>query len=364
VSREVDLIEEVARVRGLDRIPTRLPAIAPQSQPHAGEFERRVADTAVALGLSEALTYAFVARGDLEKVHAPAPIVRLSNPLSEERSVLRTSLVPALLDALGRARKRGELSVRLFSMGATFSTLVAKARTGTRARPEGDVGKLPDEPLRFAAVLAGPRREHLVLNPPDVDVYDGKALAFELVERLSGRKADVRLAQDRDSLPHLHPRGAAEVLVDGAIVGHFGPLHPDVLSAFDLGTSAVLVELDLEAVERLGNVTPRYRPIPRVPAITRDLSLLVTDDVLAGRVAEVLEKAAGELCESLEVVADFRGNPVPNGQRSLTFRVVYRDPNARRGGDEGKTLTDKDVEAVERRMLDTAKNELGATLRA
>lgn len=364
VSREVDLIEEVARARGLDRIPTRLPAIAPQSLPHAGEFERRVADTAVALGLSEALTYAFVSPSDLAKVGAPPAIVKLSNPLSEERSVLRTSLVPALLDALGRARRRGELSVRLFSLGATFSTLLAETRGGTRPRQDGDVGKLPDEPLGFAAVLAGPRREHLALNPPDVDVYDGKALALELVERLSGRKADVRLAPDRARSPLLHPRGSAEVLVEGAVVGRLGPLHPDVIAAFDLGASAVLVELDLEAVERLGSSTPRYRPIPRVPAITRDLSLVVKDDVMAGNVAEVLERAAGELCESLEVVADFRGSPVPSGQRSLTFRVVYRDPKARRGADDGKTLTDQDVDAVERRMLDSARNELGATLRA
>ena len=110
----------------------------------------------------------------------------------------------------------------------------------------------------------------------------------------------------------------------------------DVIAAFDLGSSAILVELDLEAVERLGAVTPRYRPIPRVPAVTRDLSLVVKDDVIAGKVAEVLERAAGELCESLEVVADFRGNPVPSGQRSLTFRVVYRDPKARRGESDGR----------------------------
>jgi phenylalanyl-tRNA synthetase beta chain len=254
--------------------------------------------------------------------------------------------------------------VRLFSLGATFATLVPSTRSGTRPRVEGDVGKLPDERLGFAAVLAGSRREHLVLNPPDVDVYDGKALALELVERLTGRQAEVRLAEDRASSSLLHPRGAAEVHVGDTLVGRLGPLHPDVVAAFDLGASAILVELDLEAVERLGAVTPRYRPIPRVPAVTRDLSLVVKDDVFAGKVAEVLERAAGELCESLEVVADFRGSPVPSGQRSLTFRVIYRDPKARRGEGDVKTLTDQDVDAVERRMLESAQSELGATLRA
>jgi len=105
------------------------------------------------------------------------------------------------------------------------------------------------------------------------------------------------------------------------------------------------------------------RPIPRLPAVTRDLSLVVTDETTAGRVAGVLEKAGGELCESIEVVAEFRGGSVPTGRRSLTFRVVYRDPKARGDAAEARTLTDPEVDAVEARMLEAARGELDATLR-
>jgi phenylalanyl-tRNA synthetase beta chain len=364
VAIEVDLIDEVSRVRGLDMIPTRLPAVAPQAPRKTGELERRVLDIAQALGLSEALTYAFVDPADLKRIHAPEPRVLVSNPLGEERSVMRTSLLPGLLSALGRARRRGEARVRLFSLGATFHEPVTATREGARPRLTEDIGTLPREQLWFSAVLAGPRLERLMLDPPDVDVYDAKALALELVERVTQQRATVRNAADPASLAHLHPRGAGDVLVGDVLVGRFGPLHPEVVDAFELGGQAQVVELDLDAVDGLGTSLPRYHTIPRLPAITRDLSLVVADAVLAGRVVDVLAGAGGEVCESIDVAAEFRGGSLPDGQRSLTFRVVYRDPKARRDADDARTLTDQEVDAIEARMLEAARSSLGAALRA
>jgi phenylalanyl-tRNA synthetase beta chain len=364
VAIEVDLIDEVSRVRGLDMIPTRLPAVAPQAPRKTGELERRVLDIAQALGLSEALTYAFVDPADLKRIHAPEPRVLVSNPLGEERSVMRTSLLPDLLSALGRARRRGEARVRLFSLGATFHEPVTATREGARPRLTEDIGTLPREQLWFSAVLAGPRLERLMLDPPDVDVYDAKALALELVERVTQQRATVRNAADPASLAHLHPRGAGDVLVGDVLVGRFGPLHPEVVDAFELGGQAQVVELDLDAVDGLGTSLPRYHTIPRLPAITRDLSLVVADAVLAGRVVDVLAGAGGEVCESIDVAAEFRGGSLPDGQRSLTFRVVYRDPKARRDADDARTLTDQEVDAIEARMLEAARSSLGAALRA
>jgi phenylalanyl-tRNA synthetase beta chain len=363
VTIEVDLIDEVSRVRGLDAIPTRLPAVAPQAPRRTGELERRVLESTQALGLSEALTYAFVDPRDLERVHAPEPVVRVSNPLGEERGVMRTSLLPGLLGSLGRARRRGEGRIRLFSMGATFHAPVLAPSDGPRPRLSEDVGVLPSERLALAAVLAGPRVERLVLDPPEVDVYDAKSLALELVERLTNRSATVRLATGSDGVPHLHPRGAAIVFVGDVRVGHFGPLHPEVVDAFELGSTAQVVELDLEEVERLGALIPRYRTIPRLPAVTRDVSLVVGEEVNAGRVLDVLARAGGELCESIEIAAEFRGASLPAGSRSLTFRVVYRDPKAQQNADDARTLTDQEVDAVATRMLEAAQSELGATLR-
>jgi len=360
---EVDLIEEVARIRGLDNIPTVLPAIPPQVPRTSDRLNRAAARVAVELGLSEALTYSFVAARDLAAVHAPPSVVTLTNPLSEDRSVLRTSLLPGLFEALRRARRRGERRVQLFSLGAVFLP-VGTPRERSDARPEllQDDIRLPYERPSFAAVLAGPRDAHLELKPSDVDVYDAKAIALEIVERLCARKADVVRAE-RSALPHLHPRGAGWIRVAGKTIGHFGPVHPDVVEAMDLDGSALVVEVDLAAIEALGRVTPHYRPIPKLPAISRDLSLVVGDLVPAADVASAIARFGGELCESVEIATEFRGGSVPAGHRSLTFRVVYRDPKARRNEEEARTLTDREVDDVQARVLQAAASELGVTLR-
>jgi len=119
----------------------------------------------------------------------------------------------------------------------------------------------------------------------------------------------------------------------------------------------------LDALERWGKAVPQFRPIPRLPPVTRDLSLVVSDATLAGKVGELLEHAGGELCESVELLALFRGGSLPTGQKSLTFRVVCRDPKARTLADEARTLTDKEVDEVQARMLKVAQAEFGATLR-
>ena len=363
VTREVDLIEEVCRVRGLDAIPARLPAVIPQPPRTTGKLEREVGAAAVALGLSEAVTYAFVSESDLEKVRAPKPSVRLTNPLSEERNVMRTSLLPGLLEALRRARRRGETRARLFTLGSCFGALVSETVSGTRPRLQADVGTLPREELCFAAVLAGPRREYLSLKPEEVDVYDAKGLALELIERVSGKQAEVRLAPADAKPGHLHPRGASDIWVGQALLGRLGPLHPDVVDALDLGVGAQIVELDLEAVQRLGKAVPQFRAIARLPPVTRDLSLVVSDAVGAGKVSDVLVQAGGPLCESIELLGLFRGGSVPEGQKSLTYRVICRDPKARTLAEEARTLTDKEVDEVQSRMLKAAQAEFGATLR-
>lgn len=364
ISIEQDLVEEVARIRGLDNIPTVIPAIPPQQPRSSGQLERRAARIAVELGLSEALTHAFVAPSDLRGLQAPAPIVTLQNPLSEDRSVLRTSLAPGLLEALRRSRRRGEARVRLFTIGALFLPVKGDyPASEARVRLPEDEGKLPYEQPSFSCVLAGPRSEYLTLKPEDVDVYDAKAIALEMVERMTSRRVQVKFLGATERTAHLHPRGAGAVTVDGVEVGIFGPLHPDVVEHFDLDGGAQLIELNLATIEALGQVTPRYRAIPKLPAITRDLSLVVSDVTPAAKVGDAILHAAGELCESVELAAEFRGGSVPEGHRSLTFRVVYRDPKARTAPDAARTLTDKEIETIQAKALEKASQDLGATLR-
>ncbi|HXS17762.1 MAG TPA: phenylalanine--tRNA ligase subunit beta, partial [Polyangiaceae bacterium] len=299
---EQDLIEEIARVRGLDNIPTVLPAIPPQTPRTSGDLERLAARVAVEIGLSEALTHAFVAAPDLAALHAPLPIITLVNPLSEDRSVLRTSLAPGLIEAVRRSRRRGEPRIQLFTIGAIFLPNAPEhAPSSARVRQKEDLVGLPYEQPTFTAILAGPRDEYMSLKPEQLDIYDAKAIAVEMVERMTKKRARVAHVGRTPQTEHLHPRGAATITVDDKPVGVFGPLHPDVVEYFDMDGPALLVELNLAAIEALGTVVPRYRPIPKLPAVTRDLSLVVEDKTPADRVVELLLQASGDICEIVDI---------------------------------------------------------------
>jgi phenylalanyl-tRNA synthetase beta chain len=342
VSREVDLIEEVARVRGYDGIPAELPAVPPSRDtgPHEG-LARRAREAGVAMGLSEAISQSFVAPADLAAVRAPAPAVRLHNPLNEERSVMRTSLLPGLLHAVARARRHGERDARLFTVGSLF--LASK----------GDA--LPVERLAFAAVLAGSRPAWLT-RPEAVDVWDAKGLVEGLVARMLRREASVQAATAGERPPHLHPRGAAFVGVDGKRVGSLGPLHPDVLDAFELDESVLVVEVDLFALDALGVQPTRFAMLPRFPASTRDISVVVGDEVPAGEVERAVREVAGSLAENVRLFDRFVGGTVPAGHASLALHVVYRAAD--------RTLTDAEVDARHAQVVAEVEKRFGAQLRA
>jgi phenylalanyl-tRNA synthetase beta chain len=354
VSREADLIEEVARIRGLESIPPVLPAILPQLPRVAGRFERDVLREAASLGLSEAITYAFVSEKEQAAIGAPRAVVSLDLPMSEDRNVMRTSLLPGLFDALRRARRRGEQGARLFTVGARFLPPSSTADLPSRPRMPEDAGKLPEERPSFAAILAGPRPSHLS-RAEDVDVFDAKGLAVELVERLIGRTPTTSSMSSAERPPYLHPRGAASIDVGDVRVGSMGPVHPDVAESIDLGGTAQIVELDLAALEPLGRPTRQYKPIPRLPATSRDVALFAPESVSAAAIESAIRAAAGELCESVELFDVFAGGSVPEGSRSLAYHVVYRDPKAVTDPDAARTLTDEEVDRYHDRVREAVR---------
>ena len=353
IAREIDLIEEVARVRGMAAIPTVLPAVRPSRD--EGPRERiltRARRAGVEMGLSEAVTYAFVSRDALAKLGAPAPAVTLKNPLTEAQEVMRTSLLPGLLAALSHARRRGERDVRIFTAGSIFL-----ARPGGEAEGDG----LPEERLAFTALLAGDRPAYLA-RPEPVDAWDAKGVAPGLDRRETGLDADARAFAAADRPAHLHPRGAGRLSVaskGGAPVelGRFGPLHPDVLDRFDLGGSPlVVVEIDLAALAPLASEERRAAPIPRFPAATRDVALVVEEAVPAGEILDAVRAAAGALAEQVSLFDRFVGGAIPAGHHSLAFHVVYRAPD--------RTLTDAEVDAQHNAVVASVNKRFGATLRS
>jgi phenylalanyl-tRNA synthetase beta chain len=341
VSREVDLVEEVGRVRGYDAIPAMLPHV--RSSRDAGPRQalaRRAREAAVAMGLSEAVTHSLVSARDLDAVGAPPPAVTIINPLTEDRSVMRTSLVPGLLQAITHARRHGEPNAALFTVGAVF------------LRSEGG---LPEERLTFSAVLAGERAWWL--SPPrPVDVWDAKGIAEGMVSRMLGREPTLQAASANDRPSMLHPRGAAFIEVAGQRVGSLGPLHPDLAEAFEIDQPACLVEVDLEHLAAVGIQPTRFVTLPRFPASTRDLAVVVSADVAAGEVEQAARRAAAEMAERVVLFDRFVGGSVPPNHVSLGLRVVYRAAD--------RTLTDIEVDARHAQVVAAVTAGFGATVRS
>jgi len=366
VRLEADLIEEVARLRGLDQIAPRLPRILPQPPRATVRLERAVISEAVALGLAETVLYSFTSPELLEAARAPVATVQLSNPLSEDRRVMRTSLLPGMLEVVGRARRHGESNLRLFGLGRVFlpvTTELAPELLEVAPRTAEDEGVLPAELPRFMAVLGGVQPSYLT-RAASVDVFDAKWIATELIERLTGYAPLIRHQANVPHTAFLHPRASGELWAEQRLVGVFGSLHPSVIDSFDLGETVQVVELYLDALLAVGKKSKRYRTIPRLPAMVRDLCFEVPDTLPAEELRGALAETAGELCESVELFDLFRGGSVAEGQRALAFRLTYRDPKARSNPEAARSLTEPEVEACQKRVTDSVASRFGVRVRA
>jgi len=340
LDREVDLIEEVARVRGYEEIPTAVPRVHPSEAGTAGllKFVDALRDAAVTSGLYEAVNYGFLSVDDLRRARVSTDAVPLANPLSEERAVMRTSLLPGLTAAAARAQRHGATEVRLFELARTF-------------HPSDDV--LPREDTVLAIALAGTRSGWIGGEEP-FDLYDGKGVAQAIVDRVFGQVPGL---VPGDAPTFLHPKRSAVLTLASRPIGFVGEIHPDVGDDLGLIGRVVYAELDVlglfELSEELGPM--QARGLPKFPAVARDIAMLVRDQFSAGEIADALRETSKGLAESVRLFDLYRGDQIPDGHRSLAFRVTYRDP-------EG-TLTDKRVDKVHASLAKLARDRFEATIR-
>ncbi len=345
LSREIDLIEEYARVQGYDSIPTATPSLRPSVEGNAPEigFVRRLREVGAASGLWEAVNFAFVAPADLEKSRVSTEAPRVANPMTEERSVLRTALLPGLLQNLRNAQRHAQHRFSGFEVARVFAPSMEAV--------------LPAERYELGVLLWGLRQswydEREVL-----DFYDAKGVLETITHALTGSICQTLLDESLDaSAPFLHPKRRAAVLVQGQRVGCLGELHPDVRDAFELEGRPVYAVLDVPALLAVAQACAGkpIEALPRFPASTRDLAVVVSEELPVGEVATVLHSVAGELAESVRLFDIYRGAPVPAGHKSLAFHVVYRDPKA--------TLTDKLVDEAHARVTQAAEQRFAGAVR-
>jgi phenylalanyl-tRNA synthetase beta chain len=338
VQREADLIEEVARIYGLEKLPTTLPAReqAVGGLTQAQRLQRRMEDAMRDRGLFEVVTWSFTAAETLERLRlGNVPLLRVANPLSEDQSVMKPLLLPGLLDVAGRNVAYGRVGASYFESARVYRMAGPLDSPGGDGSPNGAV------PVA--------ERHHLAAYVPG-DFFAAKGVLEGLLESIR-----VPFTVEPGERPFLHPGRSASVVVgdDEQKLGWIGELHPLVTRAWDLPGGAAF-EVDLGALAEIPGGPHGYRPVSTFPAVVQDIAVVVDDDVPAAYVELAVSHAGGELLERLRLFDVYRGEQVGAGSKSLALRLEFRAPD--------RTLTDEEVAEV-RARIEQELAELGGKLR-
>lgn len=343
LTREADIIEEVARVYGYAKIKTTLPSFVMTAvQPdRTRDASGSVRDALLCSGYDQVVNYSFINPREFDRLNLAEDdyrrkVVELQNPLTVEQSVMRSTIVPSLLNNLSWNFSRGVRELRIFEISKVFHS-------------EGP--GLPKEPLRVAALATGRRTGSLWDGQTVVDFFDIKGT----VELLLGQMRIEGMFKPASDVPFLHPGKSAWVMVGGREAGYLGQVHPDVMKEYDLPLDAFVFELKLEDLIEVEADEVKFRQLPKYPAIERDIAAIVQEDVTSFNIIKAIESMKLDLMEDIRLFDHFSGSPIPEGRKSLAYTITYRSPE--------RTLTDDEVNAQHQLVMNMLKERLGADIR-
>lgn len=341
-----DLVEEIARMYGYDRIPLTLMTdeLPPQRRNLVLEGEDLVRDALVGCGLDEVITYALTSKQTIEALDPaqtamdPRQYLKLTNPLTSEREYMRRTLVGSLLETM-RDNFRFLERIAIFEVGRVY-----------HPRPDSEI---PDEPRRLGIALGGPRDERVFLGDAALlDFYDLKGAVDEVLARLAIAAATFVPTQAAG----FHPGRTAELLIDGQSAGVLGEIHPLVRERFDLPQLPILVaELDLRVLLDAASEDRIMKPISRFPAVSQDIAVVLDEGVSAASVRAAIVAAGGDLLADAVLFDLYRGEQLGAGKKSLAYALTYRAMD--------RTLTDAEVSAIQDRIVQALRAQFGAILR-
>jgi len=335
ITREIDLIEEIGRLAGYDRIPVETPKMwmLPLKKDRQEELEKRAKDTLVGLGFSEVITYSFVTPQSLEALRLPPNDPRrhpltLLNPLAEGQSVMRTTLLPSLLETARYNLSHKNRDLKIFESREVY-------------HPDKKE-KLPQERRSLAGLAMGAVAEEGWNTPfQEVDFYFVKGCVEHLLAEL---RTPVPTFTHSEGIPYLHPSKGAVATVDNVEVGAVGELHPAVAEAFELPPGVLIFELDLPTLAERFWREIAFIPLPRFPSVERDVAVAVEDRITAEELLKIINGVDNVFIESVDVFDCYRGDPIPPGRKGLAFRIKYRSWE--------RTLTDEEVNEFHQEVLE------------
>ncbi len=332
---EADIAEEVARFYGYDKIPVTLLS----GEATCGKkTDRQAAQDSImeiltAHGMYEIYTYTFTSPSVFDKLNVPdvSPLrnaVKISNPLGEDTSIMRTTTIASMLDILSRNYNYRNPSAKLFEIGKVFIP--------------SDDKKLPDEPYKITMGMYG----------NNADFFDIKGICEELFAGLNVQNVKYTAVNDN---PTFHPGRCAKIMAGGKTLGIIGEIHPAVCRKYGLETSVYVGELDFENIFLNIKTDIKFKELPKYPAVTRDIAMLVDKTVPVADIEEIVKKASGKLLESISLFDVYEGEQIPEGKKSVAYNAVYRASDRSLTGDEVQKVFDKAVKNLE--------HQLGAQLR-
>ncbi len=345
LEREIDLIEEIARIHGYERIPETVPAgggidagLSPEQA-----LAARLVDTLVARGLSQVITYSFMSPGDLDLLRLPVDdpmrrAITLMNPLVETGESMRTTIIPGLARlALGNIN-RGNRDLAVFETGRVFIA--------------GGSDELPEEIEKVGLLMCG------LAGPPgwsaperEVDVFDLKGAIEETFLALGVGDVDFEPYE----APYLAVGNAARVVVGGEDAGFLGQFHPAVAAGFGLDVALFISELEAPAILAAAAIEREYRPVGRYPNVKVDIAVVVDESVEARLVADEIKASGGELLRAGRLFDVFRGPQIPDGKKSLAYALEFGSPE--------RTLTDEEAHAEMDRVIAALRSRFDASIR-
>ena len=346
IEREVDLIEEVARLYGYDRIPVTMPVGTVDAKLPSLRLktQRLLRQIMVRTGFSEAMNYSFIAADAMEKIGLDQDDPRLihvpiMNPLSEDQAVMRTSLVPSLLDTVARNLSYRSTDLQLFELRPVFLST-------------GDHAKCTEQ-LTLSGVMSGRRDPEGWAQSSDlVDFYDLKGVVEDLVAAMNIDNLSFDSAQ---SQRYFHPGKSCCLMSGKDCLGFIGEVHPQVLAEFNIDQPVFLFELNVEKLIEISGSYAKFKPLSRFPVMVRDSALLLDSSVQASQVMDIIQRTKMKSLDSVNLFDLYTGKGIPEGKKSLAIRVRYRDME--------KTLTEDEVNKFHDKLIRSLCHQLGAEIR-
>lgn len=345
---EIDLIEEVARIYGYDNIPTTLPYGA--TTQGIRSFKQRVRQKAeellIAMGMIEVITYSFINPKHMEQLRMPkdhtlSKTVAVKNPLSEEQGVMRTTIIPGLLETVKRNLNKRNKNLMFFEMGMVYI-------------PEGfpEERELPLEKLMLSGAVTGKREKSWNISEVEYDFYYVKGILENMFNELGLNSCSYQQATD---IPWLHPGRAAAISCKDNVLGYVGEIHPSVQEKYNAEQRIIIFEIDFDKIVEIYEENIRYQPITKYPAVTRDLGVIVPEDVSAKDMMDTLRESGKDWLQEVRLFDLYKGKQIENGFKSMAFSLTWQAKD--------KTLTDDEVNALHQEIEKSLHDKYKADLR-